>query len=50
MSRWAVCLPPVAAPRAAELRLEPGIEVLEQPAALWLRGESADERDRKSVV
>jgi len=41
---WAVSLPLASARGAAELRLEPGIEVLETADAVWLRGRSADER------
>ncbi|MBS0261025.1 MAG: hypothetical protein JSS02_03640 [Planctomycetes bacterium] len=40
---WAVCVPRDAARAVAGLRLERGIEVLELPDALWLRGDSLDE-------
>src|SRR5262245_57667307 len=41
---WAVQLVASAAPAAAELRMEAGIEVLEAHESLWLRGKSRDER------
>src|SRR5262249_23199470 len=41
---WAVQLTTSAAPAAAELRMEAGIEVLEADETLWLRGKSCDER------
>lgn len=51
MSRpWAVCLPLDAAPSAAGLRLEPGIEVLDNTDAIWLRGDAADERTQKLLL
>jgi hypothetical protein len=50
MSGWAASLSPDAARSAAALRLEPGIEVLELPGALWLRGEAADERLESLLV
>src|SRR5262245_12025588 len=41
---WAVHLTASAAPAAAELRMEEGIEVLETDESLWLRGKSCHER------
>jgi hypothetical protein len=41
---WAVRLPIDSARAAAGVRLEPQIEVLETSDAIWLRGDSADER------
>jgi hypothetical protein len=41
---WAVHMAASAAPAAAELRMEAGIEVLEGDDSLWLRGKSCDER------
>src|SRR5690242_10905719 len=41
---WAVHLAASAARAAAELRMEAGIEVLDADDALWLRGNSCDER------
>jgi len=41
---WAVHLAASAAPAAAELRMEAGVEVLEADDGLWLRGKSCDER------
>jgi hypothetical protein len=43
-ARWAVRLPPEGSSSAANLRLEPGIEILEQRDGLWLRGSDCDER------
>lgn len=47
---WAVWLPVEGAPSAAGLRLEPGVEVLELPDAIWLRGSSTDERIQKLLL
>lgn len=47
---WAVCLPRDGLASAAGLRLEPGIEVLELPEAIWLRGHSADERIQRLLL
>jgi hypothetical protein len=41
---WAVHLAASAAPAAAELRMETGIEVMEADDSLWLRGKTCDER------
>ena len=43
-ARWAVRLPSGGDGSAADLRLEPGIEILEHEDGLWLRGAECDER------
>jgi hypothetical protein len=44
---WAVCLPNESALAAAGLRLERAVEVLETPAAIWLRGSEVSDRLNK---
>jgi hypothetical protein len=45
--RWAVMLPDDAAPHLGTLRLLPGLEVCQQPEAIWLRGENLEAVDTR---
>jgi MoxR-vWA-beta-propeller ternary system domain bpX2 len=43
---WVLSVPHGSTRAVAELRLQPGLQVLETPEALWLRGQNLDDRLR----